>query len=127
VDVVIDPIAGDYVERSYGLLRPNGRLIVYGLSSMASADVPDQAGPAIEAINALTERTPDKTVKFFAGVDDESDHYHSDLTTLLNLVAEGKIKPIIGARFPLAEASAAHALLEKAAVPGKIILDVGNG
>ena len=41
---------------------------------------------------------------------------------LLSLLAEGKIKPVIGERIPLIEAARAHELMEKAAVSGKIVL-----
>ncbi len=44
------------------------------------------------------------------------------LTALLNLSAEGKIKPIIGDRIPLFEAARAHEMMEKATVSGKIVL-----
>ena len=42
------------------------------------------------------------------------------------LVAEGRIRPVIHARFPLAEASEAHALMESSAHIGKIVLVVRN-
>ncbi len=33
VDVVFDGIGGSYLQRSYNMLRPTGRLIAYGLSA----------------------------------------------------------------------------------------------
>lgn len=124
VDIVIDPIGGEYVERCYGLLRPNGRLIVYGLSSMTGEDVAQNAGAEIERINAMNDRDPTKLVKFFAGVDDESDHYHADLNALFELLAAGKIQPVIARRLRLEEAPLAHHLLETRQVGGKIVLDL---
>lgn len=124
VDIVIDPIGGEYVERSYRLLRLNGRLIVYGLSSMTGEDVAQHAGVEIERINAMNERDPAKLVKFFAGVDDERGHYHTDLNTLFDLLAAGKIQPIIARHLRLQEAPLAHHLLETRQVGGKIVLDL---
>jgi NADPH:quinone reductase len=48
------------------------------------------------------------------------------LITLLDLLKQQKIRPLIAARFPLAEARHAHELLGKGGVTGKIVL-VANG
>ena len=55
-----------------------------------------------------------------------ADWFEEDLTELFNLLAQGKIKPAIWKRMPLSEAKQAHELVEKAAVPGKIVLIVNN-
>ncbi len=52
--------------------------------------------------------------------------YRETLTALLKLLAEGKIKPVVGERIPLVEAARAHELMEKAAVSGKIVLICGQ-
>jgi len=52
--------------------------------------------------------------------------FRRDLITLLDLLKQRKIKPLIAQRFPLAEARRAHELLEKGGVIGKIVL-VCNG
>ena len=54
------------------------------------------------------------------------DWFSEDLTTLFDLLAQNKIKPVIAARMPLAEASRAHELVEKAEVQGKIVLTVAE-
>jgi len=40
------------------------------------------------------------------------------------LIEAGKVKPIVHKTFPLAEAAAAHALMESSAHIGKIVLTV---
>lgn len=45
-----------------------------------------------------------------------------DLTILLDLLQQQKIKPLIARRFPLAEARDAHELLGQGGVTGKIVL-----
>jgi len=47
--------------------------------------------------------------------------FREDMRVLLNLLKQGKIKPIIAARMPLNEAAKAHELLEKGSVMGKIV------
>jgi NADPH:quinone reductase-like Zn-dependent oxidoreductase len=51
------------------------------------------------------------------------DLYRADLAALLTMLAEKKIAPVIGARLPLARAAEAHAMLNNAAVRGKIVLE----
>jgi NADPH:quinone reductase len=51
------------------------------------------------------------------------DLYRADLTTLLRMLAEGKIAPVIAARLPLERAAEAHAMLNSASVSGKIVLE----
>ncbi len=45
-----------------------------------------------------------------------------DLPVLFNLLAEGKIRPIISARLPLLEARKANELLESGQVAGNVVL-----
>jgi NADPH2:quinone reductase len=52
--------------------------------------------------------------------------FRQDLITLLDLLQQHKIRPIIAQRFPLAEARRAQELLGKGGVIGKIVL-VRNG
>jgi NADPH:quinone reductase-like Zn-dependent oxidoreductase len=40
------------------------------------------------------------------------------------LIADGQVRPIIGAEFPIEQAKAAHELLASGEVPGKILLRV---
>jgi NADPH:quinone reductase-like Zn-dependent oxidoreductase len=48
--------------------------------------------------------------------------YREDLIALLELLRQGKIKPIIAERNPLDEVARAHELLGRGAVTGKIVL-----
>jgi NADPH2:quinone reductase len=48
--------------------------------------------------------------------------FRRDLITLLDLLQQRKIKPLIAQRFPLAEARRAQELLGKGGVVGKLVL-----
>ena len=50
------------------------------------------------------------------------DLFRQDWITLLELLQQQKIKPLIAQRFPLTEARQAHELLGKGGVTGKIVL-----
>jgi NADPH2:quinone reductase len=54
------------------------------------------------------------------------DWFHEDLILLLNLLKQGKIKPIVAARMPLNQAAQAHELLASGSLKGgKIVLICG--
>lgn len=46
------------------------------------------------------------------------------LVQVAELIEAGKLKPAVGRVFPLADAAAAHELLEAGHVRGKLVLDV---
>jgi NADPH:quinone reductase-like Zn-dependent oxidoreductase len=48
--------------------------------------------------------------------------FPEDLATLLCLLREKKIRPVVSERLPLREAQRAHELIEHARVSGKIVL-----
>jgi D-arabinose 1-dehydrogenase-like Zn-dependent alcohol dehydrogenase len=50
------------------------------------------------------------------------EYNHQELIATLDLVAQGKIKPVIGARYPLSRINEAAKKLEEGEVVGRIIL-----
>ena len=53
------------------------------------------------------------------------DWYRETLAELLDLVATGRIKPVVSERFPLPEAARAHELIERGGYAGKVVLEPG--
>ena len=52
----------------------------------------------------------------------ENAWYRDTLAELLDLLAAGKIRPVVAERIPLLEAARAHALLERGGYSGKVVL-----
>ena len=52
----------------------------------------------------------------------EQKSYLEDWDTLFRLLGEGKINPVIAARFPILQAAEANALLESGQVTGNVVL-----
>jgi NADPH2:quinone reductase len=50
------------------------------------------------------------------------DWFYEDLSLLLDLLKQEKIKPIVAKRLPLKQAAEAHKLLASGSVEGKIVL-----
>lgn len=127
VDVVFDAIGGNHLLRSYKVLRSGGQLINYGVSSAIRA----KSGKLLAAASSfvlltLLKLLPDGHKAVFYNIASykkrHPNGFREDLTELLNLLAQRKIKPLIAQRIPLAEAAYAHELLDQSAVSGKIIL-----
>jgi NADPH:quinone reductase-like Zn-dependent oxidoreductase len=54
-----------------------------------------------------------------------ADWYRETLTELLDLLAAGRIKPVVAERIPLVEAARAHELIERGGYAGKVVLVAG--
>ena len=100
VDVVFDVIGGEVAERSAALVRPGGTLVTIA--------APPTARPA------------DGRAIFFVVEPDRA-----RLADLAERVRSGRLKPVIGAVRPLAEAPAAFAPDHR--TPGKTIIQVTQG
>jgi NADPH:quinone reductase-like Zn-dependent oxidoreductase len=128
VDAAFDPIGGDNFKRSFSVLRRGGKLVAYGFYTTTQGRGgsipldflrlqlwnfwPNGRSTAFYLISAMRKKQPN--------------WFSEDLTKLFDLLTQDKIKPIIEARMPLAEAQRAHELIERAEVQGKIVLTVAE-
>jgi NADPH:quinone reductase-like Zn-dependent oxidoreductase len=134
VDVILDPLGPTSFRRSYRMLRPGGRLIVYGLSEIQTGE--HRSLP--RALSALA-RLPFSTTPWWksAGVLNENkgvfglNLYHwwkaeKDMSRLLQPIAErlaqGSIRPVVSSRFPFSRAAEARRYLQERRNVGKVVL-----
>ena len=113
-DVVVDPVGGKLLAESLPTLAPLGAIVAIGYAGGWW----EELSPALLVgrnigvhgfyLGRLTERKPE-VVK--AAADD-----------LLRLWAEGAIRPVVGATFPLEQAAAAHTLIEERRHVAKVVL-----
>jgi NADPH2:quinone reductase len=109
VDVVFDGVGGDTARAAFDLLDPGGRMVSFGLASGAWASVPeDAAAERGVTIVRLPRATPEEL--------------RAATETALAEGAAGRLRPVIGQRFPLDRAGAAHAAIESRATIGKTLL-----
>lgn len=126
VDLVLDPVGWDYFRRSFSALRPGGKLIGYGVSAAMTHRAGLLIGLgsfALLGLLPLTSRS--RSAEWFNVTmlkKKHGDWFREDLGTLLQLLVEKKIHPLVAERLPLKDAVRAHQLLESAAVSGKIVL-----
>lgn len=124
VDVVFDPVGGaGQLWRSYQCLAENGRLVWFGVAATKKNGL--RVIPLTLLMVMLLKLIPGgKSVPLAPDLSKDNAWYRQTLTELLDLLAAGKIDPIVAARIPLAEAAQAHELLERGGYAGKVVLTV---
>jgi NADPH:quinone reductase-like Zn-dependent oxidoreductase len=122
VDAVFDPIGGArQIWRSYRALRKGGRLVWFGVAATKKKGL--RVIPLTLLTIALLKLIPDgKQAPLFPDLGEDNAWYRETLTELLDLLAAGKIKPVVAERIPLVEAARAHELLERGGYAGKVVL-----
>jgi len=127
VNAVFDPVGGSHFWHSFRALVPKGRLVAYGEMAVTGTKKPKQSELWFQhnLPNLLNLVPGGRSVRWFEVFPENKTHpdrYHHDLAKLFELLSQGKIKPVIAERFPLAEAARAHELFESATAIGKIVL-----
>jgi NADPH:quinone reductase-like Zn-dependent oxidoreductase len=122
VDAVFDPIGGaSHLWRSYRVLRKGGRLVWFGVAATKKEGL--RVIPLTVLMRTLLALIPDgKQVPLAPDLGKDNAWYRETLAKLLDLLAAGKIKPVVAAHIPLAEAARAHELLERGGHAGKVVL-----
>ncbi|MFC0542746.1 quinone oxidoreductase family protein [Kutzneria chonburiensis] len=112
VDVVLDANGGDAITAGLDALAQFGRLVSYG-------DAGKRGRPAVDP-SVLSRRN--LTVAGFWLRPALELGYREPLAELLSLTAQGRLRPVTGSRYPLAEASRAFADLVGRRTTGKVVL-----
>lgn len=118
VDVVVDFVGGDYLARNLRSLAPGGRLVQVGLlGGQDSTSIP----LALLLHNHLRLIG---TVMKSRTADEKRAMVQRFAEGALPMFADGRLKPLVGKVFPLAQAAEAHRIMEAGGGFGKIVLNV---
>jgi NADPH2:quinone reductase len=136
VDVVLDPIGGGHLWQSRRALRRGGSVVGYGLISSIRGEglASSRPGRRQRFRGSATfglyiaggwllpgrKRVVPYSIQTLKRM--RPDWFRQDLTTLIDLLRQKKINPLIAHRLPLAQARHAQELLGKGGVTGKIVL-----
>lgn len=117
VNIVLDMVGGDYVPRNLQCLAEEGRHVSIAVQRGMQATIPIFEIMRKRLVLTGSTLRP-RSLEFKSLLADELHR------TVWPLVAEGKLKPVIDATFPLSDAAGAHARMESGEHVGKIVLTV---
>lgn len=129
VDVILDPLGGVNWKKNYRLLKPTGRLIHYGASSMVSGERRSLLS-AMKALIALPYYTPVRLMqdnKSVAGINlahlwDSVEMVRAWMDQIIAWYDEALFRPTIDKTFPFNKAADAHRYLQERQNFGKVLL-----
>ena len=115
VDLILEMVGGSTFDQSLQALGTFGKLITFGMASR-TAPTPLHPGSLMHG---------SKTVAGFwlANCFGKKELMHDVIAELFQLVASGKLRPVIGNTYPLSEAAQAHREMLARETVGKIALD----
>ena len=117
VDVILDMVGGDYIQRNVNALAVEGRIVYIAFLRGSTAEVnflPLMLKRGTITGSTLRARSIDQKGAIAASLRRQ----------VWPMLDQGKIRPQIYRTFPLAEAAAAHRLMETSEHIGKIVLTV---
>lgn len=125
VDAVLDPIGGPNLSRSYNVLNERGTLVLFGVSSSLEG----MGNSTLKTLKTMLrwlflKLRPNnrRVVTSFISATNKGAGIYDDMTMMIQMLDEGKIKPVVARTFPLTEAAAAQAMLERQKPIGKLVL-----
>jgi putative PIG3 family NAD(P)H quinone oxidoreductase len=119
-DVILDLMGASYLDRNVDALAPDGRLVIIGFQGGVKGELNlgklmVKRGGVIST--ALRSRPVD-------GPSGKSAVVESVVANVWPMIADGRVRPIIGAELPIEQAAEGHRLLSSGDAHGKVLLRV---
>jgi NADPH:quinone reductase-like Zn-dependent oxidoreductase len=128
-DVILDAIGGASFRRSYSLLRPGGRLVAFGASSLVSGERRNvvtalKAVARMPRFNMIKQMSESKAV---IGLNmltlwKDRETLQPWIGPLQAMLDDGTVKPVVGGEFTFEEAGAAQTMISERRNVGKVVL-----
>lgn len=129
-DVILDAVGGRSLRRSYGMLRPGGRVVAFGASSVVAGESRNlrkalpEALAMLRGFNLIDQMSESKAV---IGLNmlrlwDDRGSLEAWTAPLREALDDGTIAPVVAAEIPFAEAAEAHRMLQERRNVGKVVL-----
>jgi len=115
VDVILDMIGGDYLMRQTAALAEDGRLVLIATLGGARTTI-NLREVMVKRLTITGSTMRSRPVAVKAEIARRLQRH------VWPLIEVGKVKPVVFRTFPFAEASAAHAMMERSEHIGKIVL-----
>lgn len=119
-DVILDIMGAAYLDRNIDALASDGQLVIIGMQGGVKGDL------NIGKLLAKRARVIGTTLRGrpATGPNSKSDIVRAVTASVWPMIADGRVRPIIGARLPIQQAGDAHQRLVDGKVTGKIVLTV---
>lgn len=121
-DVILDIMGAAYLDRNVDALANEGRMVIIGMQGGVKGELNigkllgKRAGVIATALRSRPVDGPGSKSEIVAAV----------VANVWPMIADGQVRPIIGAEFPIDQARAAHELLASGEVSGKVLLRVSD-
>jgi putative PIG3 family NAD(P)H quinone oxidoreductase len=114
-DVVLDIIGAKYLAANVAVLAPGGRLVVIGMQGGTKAELD---------LHALMQHWGSVigTLLRPRSIEDKSEIVAQTVEHVWPMIADGRVRPIVHATFPLDDVAQAHQVLEESSHVGKVVL-----
>jgi putative PIG3 family NAD(P)H quinone oxidoreductase len=119
-DVILDIMGAAYLDRNIDALAPDGQLVIIGMQGgiKAELNIGKLMGKRARVIGTTLRARPAE------GPSSKTAVVQAVAASVWPMIADGRVRPIIGARMPIQQAAQAHQLLVSGKVSGKIVLTV---
>jgi NADPH2:quinone reductase len=119
-DVIFDIMGASYLDRNIDALATDGQLVIIGMQGGVKGEL------NIGKLLAKRARVIGTTLRArpVSGPNSKSEIVQAVTTSVWPMIADGRVRPIIGARMPVQQAADAHQQLVSGKVTGKIVLTV---
>ncbi|MDT5327217.1 MAG: hypothetical protein QOF25_4369 [Mycobacterium sp.] len=121
-DVILDIMGAAYLDRNVDALAPDGRLVIIGFQGGVKAELnlgklmSKRAGVISTALRSRPVDGPSGK----AAVVSET------VANVWPMIADGRVRPIVGAELPIEQAVEAHRLLSSGEAHGKVLLRIAD-
>jgi NADPH2:quinone reductase len=119
-DVILDIMGAAYLDRNIDALATDGQLIIIGMQGGVKGElnIGKLMGKRARVIGTTLRARP------VSGENSKSEIVQEVTAWVWPMIADGRVRPIIGAHMPVQQAADAHQLLVSGKVSGKVVLTV---
>jgi putative PIG3 family NAD(P)H quinone oxidoreductase len=119
-DVILDIMGASYLDRNVDALAADGQLVIIGMQGgvMGELNLGKLLAKRARVIGTTLRGRP------VSGPNSKTEIVQAVTASVWPMIADGRVRPIIGARLPIQQAADAHQQLVAGKVSGKIVLTV---
>ncbi len=121
-DVILDIMGAAYLDRNLDALAPDGRLVIIGMQGGIKGEF-NIAKAVAKRLHVIGTSLRGRPVD---GANGKRAIVDAVVDSVWPMIGDGRVRPIIGARFPIADAAEAHRVLASGETFGKVLLTVSE-